>query len=45
MKKMLAALLVAILSVAVLGCGGGDTKPTGGGGGGNTGPTATPGKP
>ena len=34
MKKLLSALLVALLGLAIIGCGGGENKPGGGGGGG-----------
>jgi len=34
MKKLLSAVLVALLGLAIIGCGGGENKPGGGGGGG-----------
>ena len=37
MKKLLSALLVALLGLAIIGCGGGENKPGGGGGGGGGG--------
>jgi hypothetical protein len=39
MKKLLSALLVALLGLAIIGCGGGENKPGGGGGGGGGGGT------
>jgi hypothetical protein len=42
MKKLLSALLVALLGLAIIGCGGGESKPKpdgGGGGGGKSGAT------
>jgi hypothetical protein len=37
MKKLLSAVLVALLGLAIIGCGGGENKPAGGGGGGGGG--------
>jgi hypothetical protein len=42
MKKLLSAVLVALLGLAIIGCGGGENKPKpdgGGGGGGKSGAT------
>jgi len=45
MRNLLAAILLVVFTLSMLGCGGGDTKPQPGGGGSTIPTVDTPGSP